>query len=288
LALEMIQGLVERTVLPFQWITCDEHFGQNPAFLDAISALGKWYFAEVSCDTRVWLHTPPIEWPGQGAMGRPRTQPRVQLNAPHAQEVQALGATLPKSAWHTFLIQEGSKGPLHADFAFVRVSPVRNRLPGPRVWAIFRRSLSTPHEVKYYLSNAPTTCPKPHLANLSGQRWPVETALEEGKGEVGMDQYETRTWRGWHHHMAHTFVAHFFLMWIRLQFKKIPGPDDSAGASRGQRNHQRRKVFARHPGDRGLSATAKLRRVSLTSQTHPQTLSSSHCVAQKAQSLVVI
>src|SRR4030095_1643095 len=54
LALEMIRGLEERAVLPFQWIACDEHFGQNPAFLDAISTLGKWYFAEVPCDMRVW------------------------------------------------------------------------------------------------------------------------------------------------------------------------------------------------------------------------------------------
>lgn len=288
LALEMIEGLVERGVLPFQWVTCDEHFGQNPAFLDALSVLGKWYFAEVPCDTRVWLHTPPIEPPGRGPLGRARIHPRVKLNAPRARDMQALAASLPKSAWHTFLIQEGSKGPIHADFAFVRVTTVRNRLPGPRVWAIFRRTLRTPREVKYYLSNAPTVCPARQLANLSGMRWPVETAFEEGKGEVGMDQYETRTWRGWHHHMAHTFVAHFFLTRVRLQLKKSPGTDDGTSTSRGQRNHRRRSVSARHARHRGLFATAKLCRVSLTSQTHPQTLSSSHGVAQKAQSLVVM
>jgi len=288
LALDMIQELVVRAVLPFQWIACDEHFGQNPAFLDALSALGKWYFAEVPCDTRVWLRTPPLELPGPGPLGRPRTHPRVKLNAPRAQEVQALAASLPNSAWRTFLIQEGSKGPLRAQFAFVRVTTVRNRLPGPRLWAIFRRSLSTPHEVKYYLSNAPTTCPAQALANLSGMRWPIETALEEGKGEVGMDHYETRSWRGWHHHMAHTFVGHFFLMRIRIQFKKIPGTDDGTGAARGQRNYQRRTVFARHAGHRGLSATRKLCRVSLPSQTRTQMPSSPDAVSQKAQSLVVI
>jgi SRSO17 transposase len=55
---------------------------------------------------------------------------------------------------------------------------------------------------------------------VSGLRWPVETALEEGKGEAGMDQYETRTWVGWHHHMAHTFIAHLFLAYLRLLFEK--------------------------------------------------------------------
>jgi len=288
LALEMIQDLVERAVLPFQWVTCDEHFGQNPAFLDALAALGKWYFAEVPCDTRVWLRTPSIELPGRGPLGRPRTRPRVKLNAPRAQEVQALAAALPKSAWHTFLVQEGSKGPLRAEFAFLRVTTVRDRLPGPRVWAIFRRTVSAPREVKYYLSNAPTTCPPRQLANLSGLRWPVETALEEGKGEVGMDHYETRSWRGWYHHMAHTFIAHFFLLRMRLQFKKIPGTDDRTGTSLGQRDHRRGTMFTGHAGNRGLPSAAKLCGVSLTSQAHTQTLSPTDAVTQKAQSLVVM
>ncbi|HLB50538.1 MAG TPA: transposase, partial [Anaerolineales bacterium] len=47
LALEMIQKIVERDQLPFRWVTADEHFGQNLAFLQGISALGKWYLAEV-------------------------------------------------------------------------------------------------------------------------------------------------------------------------------------------------------------------------------------------------
>lgn len=60
------------------------------------------------------------------------------------------------------------------------------------------------------------------LVRLSGMRWPVESAIEEGKGEVEMDHDETRTWRGWHHHMTQTFLAHHFLVWMRLKFKKTP------------------------------------------------------------------
>jgi SRSO17 transposase len=254
LALEMIQGMVARAVLPFQWVAGDEHFGRNPAFLDSIAALGKWYFAEVPCDTRVWLRTPPVEPPGRGLIGRARTHPRVKLSAPRAQEVQALVTTLPKSAWRTFLVQEGSKGPLRAEFAFLRVTTVRNRLPGSRVWAIFRRSLSAPHDIKYYLSNAPTSCLPRTFATLSGMRWPIETTLEEGKGEVGLDHYETRTWCGWHHHMAHTFIAHFFLMRTRVLLKKIPGTDHRPSSQFGQPNHQRATWFAQQVGNRGLSA----------------------------------
>jgi len=53
-----------------------------------------------------------------------------------------------------------------------------------------------------------------------GLRWPIETTLEEGKSELGMDHYETRTWRGWHHQMTLTFLAHHFLLRMRLRFQK--------------------------------------------------------------------
>ena len=225
LALQMVQTLVTDQRIPFQWVTCDEHFGQNPGFLEGIVALGKWYLAEVPSDTRVWLRTPSVEPPGRGPLGRTRLHPRVKLNAPRARELRELAASLPPSAWKRFTIQEGGKGPMVADFAFLRVTTMRDRLPGPRAWAVFRRNLEVPPELKFYLSNAPTTCNERQFVNLSGQRWPIETTFEEGKGEVGMDHYETRTWCGWHHHMAQTFLAHHFLMCVRLQLKKTTGLD---------------------------------------------------------------
>jgi SRSO17 transposase len=237
LALEMIQDLVNRHVIPFQWLTCDEHFGQNPAFLEGIAALGKWYLAEVPRNTCVWLRTPAIEPAGRGPLGRLRLHPRVKLDAPAARELRDLGAHLPHAAWRRFTIQEGSKGPLVADFAFLRVTMIRNRLPGARAWVIFRRNLEVPPEWKFYLSNAPATCRQPQLVDLSGQRWPIETTIQEGKGEVGMDHYETRTWRGWHHHMAQTFLAHHFLMRLRQQFKKTARLDYGATAPAGRRHY---------------------------------------------------
>jgi SRSO17 transposase len=237
LALEMVRDLVDRQVIPFQWITCDEHFGQNPGFLDGIAALGKWYFAEVPSDTRVWVETPATEAPGPSLFGPARIRWRVKLDAPRAQEMREIAARLPKSKWRRVTIQEGSKGPLVAEFAFLRVTVVRNRLPGPRVWAVFRRSLGPTPELKFYLSNAPATATPQSLADMSGQRWPIETAFEEAKGEVGMDHYETRTWHGWHHHMAQTFLAHHFLMQVRLQLKKIASPDYSSSPSAGCQHH---------------------------------------------------
>jgi len=224
LGLEMITALVQRRAIPFHWVTCDESYGKIPAFLDGIAALDKCYLAEVPSDTRVWLRTPTIELPGRGLFGRPRTHPRVKRTAPRPLELRALMTQLPRATWQRRKIQEGSKGPMMVELAFVRVTPVREGLPGPRAWAIFRRRLGSQPETKFYLSNAPAECPQAELTRLLGMRWPVETALEEGKGEVGLDHFETRTWQGWHHHMLQSFLAHLFLIHLRLQFQKKAQP----------------------------------------------------------------
>jgi hypothetical protein len=51
-------------------------------------------------------------------------------------------------------------------------------------------------------------------------RWPVEIIFRAGKVEVGFDHYELRSWLGWHHHMLFSFLAHLFLVRMRLCFKQ--------------------------------------------------------------------
>jgi hypothetical protein len=208
--------------LAFAVVATDAHFGEIPTFLDAIDALGKWYRSEAPCETRVWMHTLTVEPPGGGGLGRPRPQPRVSHGAPKPRELRALAAALPQTAWTRALVKEGSQGPLVYDFAFLRVTTLRAGLPGPRVWAIFRRKRGKDPEFKFYLSHAPATCRHAEFVRVSGLRGPVETALEEAQGEVGPAHYETRGWVSWHHHIAHAFRAHLFLVRLCLVFKKSP------------------------------------------------------------------
>lgn len=225
LGLEMLTEINQRGVVPFAWVNADEHYGMNPDFLDGVAGLEKWYFAEVPVSTMVWPEDVKILPAGLGQAGnlksgRPRSGPRVAKKEPSPQEARQIGRGLPAEAWKRFTIKEGAKGPITADFAFARAVSKRGRRPGHQVWVIFRRSLSDPAEIKYYLSNAPATIAKTDLVRQAGLRWPVETALEEGKSELGMDHYETRTWRGWHHHLTLTFLAHHFLVRLRLKMKK--------------------------------------------------------------------
>ena len=90
IALAMLAEILAAGHLPFRWVTADEHFGEIPAFLDAIAAAGKRYQVEVPTDTRVWLRTPAVQPPGAGLMGRPRIHPRVAPSAPRPIEMRVL------------------------------------------------------------------------------------------------------------------------------------------------------------------------------------------------------
>jgi len=216
LALRLLQEAVARGTLPFQWVAADELYGDAPAFRDGVAALGKWYFTEVASSTLVWRRRPAVEVPPWSGRGRHPTRLRLCTPTHRPRSVARMVAHIPKKNWLRATIKEGSKGPLVCDFAFVRVTEARAGLPGPEVWLIIRRNVADPTVVKFYLSNAPATTAPAELVRLAGMRWPIESIFEEGKGEIGFDHYETRSWLGWHHHMLLTFLAHHFLVRLRV------------------------------------------------------------------------
>jgi SRSO17 transposase len=232
LAWALIEQLHKEQVLPFGWVIADEQFGNNPSLLDQIAALPVLYLVEVPLDTRVWLERPATAVPpASGKKGRPPQRPRLLPDSPAPLRVDTV-ASDGALRWQTYQIQEGAKGPLCAAFAFVRVVVVRDRLPGAEQWLVLRRSLGEQPQLKTYLSNAPATTPHSTLVRKSGMRWPIEAAILECKSELGMDHYEVRGWRGWHHHMTMTLLAHHFLVRQRCRLeKKIGGADGATSAA---------------------------------------------------------
>jgi hypothetical protein len=50
---------------------------------------------------------------------------------------------------------------------------------------------------------------------VAGQRWRIESCFEEAKGETGLDEYEVRSWTGWHRHITLSMLAHAYLTVVR-------------------------------------------------------------------------
>lgn len=220
LALEMLRAAVRQGSLRFQWVTCDEVYGGNADFLDGVADLDRWYMAEVALDTRVWATRPQTTVPEWSGRGRRPSKVRLAPGECQPQRVDRIAAQLKPESWQAYVIKEGSKGPMVCEFAFLRGVAVRDELPGPEVWILFRRSLGEDGELKVYLSNAPADTPPTELVRMAGMRWPVETAIKEGKGALGMDHYEVRSWLGWHHHMTECLLAHHFLVRTQQRLKK--------------------------------------------------------------------
>ena len=224
IGLELLRAAIKRNEqlaepLRFQWVAADELYGDSPAFRDGIAALDKWYFTEIKTTSQVWLNRPEVHVPPWKGRGRRPTRLRLCHPTDKAVTVQSLVAPIPGAAWTRATLKEGSKGPIVCDFAFLRVVESRGGLPGPDLWLIIRRNVDNPTELKFYFSNAPVDVPLLELVRLSGLRWPIEIIFEEGKGELGFDHYETRSWLGWHHHMTLVSLAHHFLVRLRLKFK---------------------------------------------------------------------
>ena len=208
---ELALALLRRTravgVLVGRWVTADAGYGAVPTFRDALDADGWWYVLEVPRTTPVFA--------------RPARTRRVRLTPgapsrpvtilPAAQTVQAWAATRSPRQWRTVTVAAGVQGPRTYQYTAARVWEGRDDQPGRRTWLLVRRHLDG-SGLKYAFSNAPPETPLHDLARVGATRWPIETEFQQGKGEVGLDAYEVRSWRGWHHHVTLALLAGAFLL----------------------------------------------------------------------------
>jgi len=200
---QIAAALVARSSVRFDWITADEEFGRDGDFLDALEQSQQRYLVEVPADTTVWAEKPLRQTPDELVW-----------------QVRLLATTFSAKAWRVIKLREGAKGPLAFEFARMRVWSVRHRHAGPPLWLLVRRSLERVPEVKYYLSNAAPDMPLEPMALVTGVRWRVEEFFEDGKGHLGMAQYEARSWTSWHHHMSLVALAHLFVTQTRRDLNR--------------------------------------------------------------------
>jgi SRSO17 transposase len=215
-AIAMLVHAWERGV-PMRWVTGDEVYGDSPRLRETIQAHGRFYVLAVSANTRVWTERPEVEEPAEQTGGRPRLAPRVAADAPKARMVSEVVASLPSQAWKRMAVMEGEKGPITYHWAQTRVVESRDRLPGPEVWLLARRSLTDPTQLAYYLAYVPPRTSFQTKVRIASSRYTVEQCIEEAKGETGLDEYEVRFWHSWYRHITLSMMAHAWLASIELR-----------------------------------------------------------------------
>ena len=221
LALEMLEQARARGCLSAGWAAGDDAFGMSPAFRDGLAAQGMQYVLDVRPDMTVWPLEPVWVEPAYQGFGRPR-QPKLRSGQRLTMAERSLA--LPEEPWREITVAEGSQGPRTYRFGAQRVRETRDRKPGEVAWAIYRRNLDG-SEPRYYLSNAPMDTPLETLAYVGGSRWRIETEFETEKSDVGLDEYETRTWAGWHHHVALCLLGGAFLLSLQQAWGEKDAPD---------------------------------------------------------------
>ena len=223
MALELLERALGLGHLKAGWVAGDDAFGMSPTFRESLAGLGMRYVLDVPGSTPVWPLEPSWDpaWttPRSQGFGRPR-KPRLRDGQRRTMEQRS--DELPDEAWREITVAQGSQGPRSYMFSAQRVRVTRKGKPGHEAWAVYRRNLDG-SEPRYYLSNAPEDTTLETLACVGGSRWPIETEFETEKGDVGLDEYETRSWAGWHHHIAMCLLGGAFLLGLQQAWgKKMP------------------------------------------------------------------
>lgn len=244
LALEMVQSAA-RAGLPFQWVGGDCVYGDSPTFVQGIRALEKWYVVDTSSEARVWLTRPRMRQVGRVGKrgGRPTTNPKpLTKSMPVAEAI----ASLPPTAFRRITVSEGSQGPIVYEYAELTVwFSEESRPAGEPERLLVRRSLGQEPDLKYHRSNAPAEIPLKQVASQRALRWTIEQDIQAGKGESGLDEYETRGWTGWHHHTALALLALLFLVLQRNRLGEKRAPDERARGPRASQTSRRRSAVGR-------------------------------------------
>jgi SRSO17 transposase len=223
--LEMLDAWGEQ--VPHGWVTGDDELGRHTWFRGELRARGERYVLGVPCTTTMRdLEVPLPAYQGRGR--RPK--------APW-QSVRTWRKALHAEGWTRLTVRDGEQGPVEIEMVTRRVQTrLERKRTGPEEWLVVtRRPLSDDHLLegksspdatehdgrygyRYYLTPTPVTeveLKKPpllELARVIKAGTCIEASFQRGKGEVGMDEYQVRTWQGWHHHMALSLIAVWFLI----------------------------------------------------------------------------
>jgi len=227
IGLALLRHARARGQLQGQWVTADEWYGRGADFRDELDQDGWRYVLQIPFDLEVFTEPAKLDMEQRGGRGRKRKRPRLAEDSPHPRSVGSILQAWDEAGWSVLTVGEGAQGPLAYQFAAVRVWESRDGLPGRACWLVLRRNQDG-SEGRCYLSNAPAETGVWTLGRVCSRRWPIETEFQIEKSEVGLDEYEVRSWQGWHHHMVLSLLAGAFLLTMQQEWGKKDATGDAA------------------------------------------------------------
>ena len=217
IALDLIDQVKKSGLYQAKWIGCDATFGSDSSFLDKLPE-DIYYFAHIRSASKVFTRKPKIGLPEYKGRGPRPTKMKLLSGQPKPRNVSEI-ANSHRLHWMPVILAEGTKGPITAEVARVRIYLSRKGLPeGKERWLFMRKN--SDGQIQYAISNAPRRIKFQELVKASNMRWPIEQCFQEGKSYLGMGNYEHRSWPAWHRHMIFVFLGLHFLLRMRLRYKK--------------------------------------------------------------------
>ena len=218
IAAELIRDVAVLGQVELDWVVADEEYGRAGHFLDELETAGAAVRARGAGDDGVfWTADPAGCIPAYSGRGRDADAPRRGTRrAPWPRSP----TSCPPRRGRRCRCARGRRGRWSSSSRRCGSGAMRHRKPGPPSWLLIRRSLGAEPELKYYISNADAETPLSTLALVACTRCRVEEFFEDCKSYLGMAQYETRSWVGWHHHMTLVGLAHLFVTLARRRLQK--------------------------------------------------------------------
>lgn len=209
----------------------DAGYGDATEFRSGVEERGLSYVVGVSGVPTIWRPgvTPVV--PGPKRTGPRPTRPAAD-EAPVS--LSEFARELTPRDFRKVTWREGSRGPQEGRFYAARVYSAERRTKKSRpaltpIWLIVEDTGEQKRPFKFYFSNLAVSVALKRLVSLIKLRWRVERDYQELKGELGLDHFEGRTWRGFHHHATLCAVAHGFLALRRALSPPEQGEVDAAG-----------------------------------------------------------
>jgi SRSO17 transposase len=231
IALELLDR-VRGEGLPGRAVVADAGYGVSGDFREGLERRALSYIVGVTGDFVVFTEEPKWDRPDQSGRGRPRTRPRLAVSNPRPVALDGLARRAPRRRVNW---REGTKGTLSGRFAWLRVWPGHGWATGDcadsrPVWLLVEEQADG--KLKFAFSNLPAGTSCIAAVRLWKSRWPVEQGYQQLKEELGLDHFEGRSWRGFHHHAAMTLLAYGFLL---LERHRMTGERQRAKATRTKR-----------------------------------------------------